>query len=175
MASAPVIDRSGAPTRQAVLSAFVSLLLEKRYEEILTSEVLRRADVGRSTFYRHFRSKQDLLERSMAWLVLAIADASLQRSAPDRLRHVVDHLWTHRRLARVASRPPMIANLQRALSAQLESRLNRMPLAATGAPAAHRAVQIAGAQLAFLNAWLKGEVTASRDQAVERLLAATML
>jgi AcrR family transcriptional regulator len=168
-------DRRHARTTQALLSAFVSLLMQKRYEEIQTREVAERADVGRSTFYRHFRSKEDLLEKSMQWLVLAIADASLRETPPESLRGVVDHLWANRRLARVASRQPTITNLRRALTAELENRLSRMPLAATGAPASHRAVQIAGAQLAFLDAWLKGELTASRDQAVERLLAVSVI
>lgn len=175
MPTYPMSDRRQARSRQAVLGAFVSLLMEKRYDEIQTREIAHRADVGRSTFYRHFRNKDDLLESSMRWIIVAIADGSLGRGSPGTLAAVIDHLWANRRLARLVSRPPILRKIRKALTAQLESRLQLVEQAPAAALASHRAVQIAGAQLAFLEAWLNGEVTASRDQAVERLVAATAI
>jgi AcrR family transcriptional regulator len=170
----PTTDRRQR-SKQAVLSAFVSLLVEKRYDEIQTREIARRANVGRSTFYRHFRNKEDLLESSVRWLPVAIADASLRQDSSHTLTAIIDHLWANRRLARLMSRPSILRKLRRALTAELESRLLHIQPIAKETLAAHRAVQIAGAQLAFLEAWLNGEITASRDQAVERIVAATAI
>ena len=39
----------------------MTCILEKKYESITVQEVLDRADVGRSTFYMHFRDKDELL------------------------------------------------------------------------------------------------------------------
>ena len=39
----------------------MSLILEKKYKSITVQEILNRADVGRSTFYLHFRDKDELL------------------------------------------------------------------------------------------------------------------
>jgi AcrR family transcriptional regulator len=39
----------------------MSCILEKKYESITVQEILDRADVGRSTFYVHFRDKDELL------------------------------------------------------------------------------------------------------------------
>lgn len=38
---------------------------EKPYDAIVVKEILGRADVGRSTFYAHFRDKDELLDRAL--------------------------------------------------------------------------------------------------------------
>jgi AcrR family transcriptional regulator len=39
----------------------LSLIQERGYDRITVQEILERADVGRSTFYAHYRDKDDLL------------------------------------------------------------------------------------------------------------------
>jgi AcrR family transcriptional regulator len=59
------IDRRVLRTRNALYDALVSLITEKDYEAISLEDILTRSNVGRSTFYSHFRSKDELLERSL--------------------------------------------------------------------------------------------------------------
>jgi AcrR family transcriptional regulator len=47
-------------THQRLGSALVELIQEKPMDEVTVQEVLDRAAVGRSTFYLHFRDKNDL-------------------------------------------------------------------------------------------------------------------
>ena len=54
-------DRRVHRTRRLLHKALMSCILEKRYESITVQEILDRADVGRSTFYMHFRDKDELL------------------------------------------------------------------------------------------------------------------
>lgn len=54
-------DRRSRKTRQGLRQALLTLLKEKRYEEISVQDIIERADVARSTFYAHYVDKNDLL------------------------------------------------------------------------------------------------------------------
>ena len=54
-------DRRIEKTQNLLREALVSLIAEKPYDSIVVKEILDRANVGRSTFYMHFRDKDDLL------------------------------------------------------------------------------------------------------------------
>ncbi len=55
------LDRRVRRTREALGDAMIALLLEKPFEDVTVQQVLDRAGVARSTFYKHFRDKNDLL------------------------------------------------------------------------------------------------------------------
>lgn len=54
------IDRRILRTRDALGDALVALMHEKNFEDITVQQVLDRAGVARSTFYKHYRDKDDL-------------------------------------------------------------------------------------------------------------------
>jgi AcrR family transcriptional regulator len=54
-------DRRVRRTRKLLHEAFISLVLEQGYEKTTVQDILDRADIGRSTFYVHFRDKEALL------------------------------------------------------------------------------------------------------------------
>jgi AcrR family transcriptional regulator len=54
-------DRRVRRTRKLLHDAFISLVIEKGYEKTTIQDILDRADVGRSTFYVHYRDKEALL------------------------------------------------------------------------------------------------------------------
>ena len=62
------IDRRVARTRTALYDGLVALILRKDYDDISVQDILKEADVSRSTFYAHFTSKDELLERSLGRL-----------------------------------------------------------------------------------------------------------
>jgi AcrR family transcriptional regulator len=54
-------DRRVRRTQKTLHRALISLVLEKNYDSITIQEILDRADIGRSTFYAHFKSRDELL------------------------------------------------------------------------------------------------------------------
>lgn len=54
-------DRRIQKTIDLLRKALLSLIAEKPYDAIVVKEILDRANVGRSTFYTHFRDKDALL------------------------------------------------------------------------------------------------------------------
>jgi AcrR family transcriptional regulator len=63
-----IADRRVQRTRRLLHKTLMSLILEKKYESITVQEILDRADIGRSTFYMHFRDKDDLLFSGFEYL-----------------------------------------------------------------------------------------------------------
>jgi len=55
------IDRRVERTRKALREALLSLIEEKGYDTVTVEEVTQRANVGRATFYLHYRDKEDVL------------------------------------------------------------------------------------------------------------------
>jgi AcrR family transcriptional regulator len=58
-------DRRKQRTRKQLQDALVALILEKGYEAVTVQDITDYANLGRATFYLHYRDKEDLLLSSL--------------------------------------------------------------------------------------------------------------
>ena len=102
------MDRRQQRTRQAIFDAFTLLLETKRYGEVTVQEIIDAANVGRSTFYAHFDTKDALLRAMCTDIFDHVFSHVLQKEAThdfsnrpedlrDRVTHVLHHLNDNRR------------------------------------------------------------------------------
>jgi len=161
------LDRRTQRTRKAISDAFLGLLF-RRYSAIRTADVIEAAGVGRSTFYEHFRNKDDVLVAVIEPLFTPLADAAARRGTLGSVQFMLDHVWEQRAAARMLFEPPLGAKLQRKLAAMIEARL---PEAEAGSPPTSLiAMGSAAATLAMLRMWLAGEAASSSEALARQLL-----
>lgn len=72
------VDRRVSRTRRQLKSALFALILEKGYDAVTIEDITDRADLGRTTFYLHYKDKEELLLES----IKAIADDLLEQIVP---------------------------------------------------------------------------------------------
>src|SRR4030088_1492937 len=77
----PAVDRRISRSRATLQHALTSLILKKGYEAITIQDICDEADVGRSTFYAHYTSKDDLKRRSFEHLRKELVDRHSQAQA----------------------------------------------------------------------------------------------
>ncbi len=61
----PHTDRRVNRTRRQLREALTALILEKGYDAVTIEDITERADLGRTTFYLHYRAKEELLLESI--------------------------------------------------------------------------------------------------------------
>ena len=146
-------NRQTRKTRAALLEAFGELVLERRYGDIRVADIIRRADVGRSTFYEHFRDKDDVLRQSVSGMLTALADAVRSECDTRRTVLVLEHFRDFTVPARGMLNGPCAPQVVGLLASLIEERFDVRP-ATTSLPSALAAAQIAEALLGLVRAWL---------------------
>jgi len=102
------MDRRQRKTREAIFDAFSKLLIHNSYSQITVQEIIDEANVGRTTFYAHFPTKDDLLREMCAELFEHVFsqkpeaepthDFSMATGDPKTIvTHILYHLREHGR------------------------------------------------------------------------------
>ncbi|HEX2460424.1 MAG TPA: TetR/AcrR family transcriptional regulator [Vicinamibacterales bacterium] len=159
-------DRRVRKTKTSLHDALIGLAREKPYPAIAVKEILDRANVGRSTFYTHFRHKDDLLESGIRDILQSIYGDSRLGNPVERVvafsLPLLTHIDEHRRIGgatmRRDGRLAMHAHLQHVLTNLLADELCKVrrhtaSQLATDLLAKH----VAGTFVLVLNWWVDND------------------
>jgi AcrR family transcriptional regulator len=89
------LDERARRTRQRLGTALIELILERSINEVTVQEVLDRARVGRSTFYLHFRDKNDLLLSQLEMFLEVMSTILSQRNERSHRVVPVEEMFAH--------------------------------------------------------------------------------
>ncbi|NUT38706.1 MAG: TetR/AcrR family transcriptional regulator [Thermoactinospora sp.] len=160
-------DRRVRRTRQAVQRALIELILDKGYDAVTVTDVINRADVGRSTFYAHFTDKQDVLFSNLDELAFLrpdpAADGPLFAFSLPMLRHAREQDRLVRALLGRRGGSAVLARGERILSEVVRRELLARG-ADQGMPLDLAVTCVVGAFMALLRGWADGEITATPEQ-----------
>lgn len=190
--SSPLIVRKAESADPRVIrsthalgAALVALMLEEKFNNITVQSILDRAGVGRSTFYAHFRNKQDVLhssyEQMFAWL-----EQKLDQPSPVGARIVpVAEFLMH-----IGGAGPLVGALRTSgqlqeisdlgvgfLARMIERHIRALAGTTPAVPAALVARMLAGALMEMVEWWGDHQSTMTQTQmdATFHALARTLL
>jgi AcrR family transcriptional regulator len=161
-------DRRVRRTRKLLHDAFLALVIEQGYEKTTIQDILDRADVGRSTFYVHFRDKEALLTASFDGIgdqlehELASIDATSQIDVTLPATLLFEHAYRNQRVYRALCGHQGGALVQRYLRRLIGDLLRKhlrpqFTRAGTGVPADVAAEFYTSAALGLLVWWIDHE------------------
>lgn len=178
-------DRRVQKTRGLLHGALASLIHEKSYDAIVVKEILGRANVGRSTFYTHFRDKDELLDSGIRDVLGANAATSPVPSADlaDRILRFSLPLFEHIERQRSAGNAAVDAqghavvheHVERVLVELIADDLRRAgqrrPERGHGVPCDLLAQHVASTFVLVLNWWVESGEPLAAGKANERFRA----
>jgi AcrR family transcriptional regulator len=162
-------DRRSQRTRHLLSEAFVELLRERGYDAITVSDIIERANIGRSTFYSHYQDKDDLfvseLDRVIEALSHHMPDPEEMPFFPSLglFRHVGEQYVLYKALLWTPGIDLLIKHMQKSLSQRIEQGLQESKLEYE-IPIPVMANFIAGSFLTLLKWWLENKMVYSPEQ-----------
>jgi AcrR family transcriptional regulator len=172
-------DRRTARTRAALRHALLALMGERGWDAIGVQEICERADIGRSTFYTHFRNKDELLSGGFDDLRQGLLRANT--AGPARatvtgggmadmpfLPGLIEHAYENRKLFRtlIGRRSGHVVHqrFKQMLVSLVEEQLPPVP---SGVPRAAAARWTAGALFELLSWWVESRSPATPKDLLE--------
>jgi AcrR family transcriptional regulator len=158
-------DRRVQRTKASLHDALLGLAREKPYPSIAVKEILDRANVGRSTFYTHFRDKDDLLESGIHEILRSVQSQPRAGSTIERVvafsLPLLKHIDEHRRAAgprmKHEGRVIMHKHMQDVLTNLIADELAMTPLGKSKIEMPPRLVaqHVASTFVLVLNSWVE--------------------
>lgn len=151
-------DRRAIRTRSAVIGAFNRLVLERGYDRIGAQDIADEANVGRSTFYKHFSGKRDVLRDSLPPRLKPLADLPFSDDPHPAVTATLEHFWENRRVGRFILSGDAADVMTLVLADMIAERLETLDSAAARLIMAERdytALYLSNGIMGALRTWLE--------------------
>ena len=164
-------DRRSQRTRHLLSKAMVELIREKDYNSITVSDIIDRANVGRSTFYAHYRDKEDLFVGELDRVIDVLSKGILRESHDENslfpslglFRHAGEEHELYKALAWGPGIDLLFKHVQKSLSDKIEQSLKESGKK-FNVPIPILANYIVGSFLTLLKWWLDNKMVYSPEQ-----------
>jgi AcrR family transcriptional regulator len=163
-------------TRQALMGAFVELMLADGFDSLTVGAIVSRANVGRSTFYTHFKGREGILQESLHFPSLPLSRIATQATDPSELLPMLAHFLKQRALARQFAEGTLRKAWIRCLAELIEPGLSILAVRGAAQPGlsiALIAVLIAELQIGIVTQWLASRETSKPLAFAEAFVPAT--
>jgi len=174
-----VRDRRIQKTEASLREALAALVHEKPYDEIVVKEILDRANVGRSTFYTHFKDKDALLLSGVQNLLGSPPSRAAGGLSNKPLENVLwfslpllEHIEGHRakgEMINLEGREAIHGHLEHAIAELIEddvrTALFHSPVASVKGMSDLVPLWIASSFVLLLNWWVENDSTLSAREA----------
>ncbi len=178
------LDRRVSRTRRQLGNALMTLILERGYNALTIADITERADLGRTTFYLHYRDKEELLIESLEAIAEDLKNQVEQAAAlnPDAgqvyanpVSIVFRHVDEHRDLYQVilkgeggSKAADLIHDIiEEAALEFFQRHMSSLMSKPMEFPRGVVAGYFAGAMMGFINLWLDKNLPYSGDEAAE--------
>jgi AcrR family transcriptional regulator len=166
-----LIDRRAARTKAMLQEAHVALILKTGYEAMTIQDICDAANVGRSTFYAHYKGKDDLRRSSFEHLRKLLIDrqqAALTEAGDSRNRslgfsltlfeHAHEHIHLYRALAKSRGGAIALSTIRKILCDLVRNELPTAVAENSVDAIPHDLIiqYVVGAYMAVLTWWLDG-------------------
>jgi AcrR family transcriptional regulator len=181
-------DREKAPIRDLLVSAAFELFIERGYDSTTVDDIVRRAGVGRRSFFRYFPTKEEVVfpdhERALADMVGYLADGAgdpdpvaracgaarlvMRMYAENAEFSVKRYALTRKVPALKAHETSVVWRYERALADYLQERFATLPDG--GVRAYTVAASVVAAHNYGLRAWLRSGARGDAAPGIDRAL-----
>jgi len=97
-------------TKKLLMHALIELVVEKEVEKITIRDIVKKAEINRSTFYLHFQDKQDILDTMTEEILLDLTE-SLNNPPDFNLTSALQHYRDNRQP--IASAIKLFAHIEK--------------------------------------------------------------
>jgi len=188
----PKRDRRVQRTLQALRTALLELIKEKSYEEISIEEITERANVGRTTFYLHYKDKDDLLMEEFSTTInervqtlseipfsvwLPVSEDDYEKNKPLQplllvFQHIHDHSELYYLLLKSANSSKIVERIRKvstdAIIKFVENKMETDPIPVLSeVPIEFFAAFFSGALISIVNWWVREDMRHTPEEVTD--------